>query len=90
MAENGTTKVRFDLWGVLTVLVAVAVSGFIYLNNTLADGRQARISADRSQELRILKLETDITYIASGICELKAGQEKLVNALYSLNKGKRE
>jgi hypothetical protein len=81
MAENGVTKVRFDLWAVLGFLILSALYGFSYLNSSLAEGRAARIAADQQMDVRVTRLETNYDHIRIGIDELKKGQEKLVDTL---------
>jgi hypothetical protein len=81
MAENGTTKVRFDLWAVLAVIVIFFFGGFSYLNTYLVEGRAARISNDHAMAVRITKLEASFDYITCGITELKAGQKELVETM---------
>ena len=84
---NGTTKVRFDLWAVLGVIVAASFYGFLYLNSSLAEGRAARIAMDQNLIVRVTTLETQYKYITEGICELKAGQEKLTQAINRRGRG---
>jgi hypothetical protein len=81
MENSETTKVRFDLWAVLTFVVLASVTGFIYLNSTLAEGRAARISNDHAISIRVSNLEQQFLYISTGITELKQGQKDLVDAM---------
>jgi hypothetical protein len=81
MAENGTTKVRFDLWGVLAFLVVLVGIGMGYLFNAQATAREERTKAIQGVSDRVTKLEERYTFITDGILELKAGQKEVMNAL---------
>jgi hypothetical protein len=81
MAESGTTKVRFDLWVVLAVIVITFAGGFSYLNAYLVEGRAARIANDHALAVRVTKLESSFEYITSGINELKMGQKEVMNTM---------
>lgn len=70
--ECGSTKVRFDLWLVLGFLSTVAFLGFLYLHNTLMEGRAERISSTQTLNVRVATLETQYKYLTDGIYEIKS------------------
>lgn len=81
MPENEVTKVRFTLLEVLTFLVILVgvCLGYLFVAQVSAkDERTKQIAAVCE---RVTKLETQYDFIAKGIQELKAGQEKLTEAL---------
>jgi prefoldin subunit 5 len=83
MTENGDTKIRFDLWAVLSFLVVLVGIGMGYLFTAQATAREDRTKAIQIVSDRVTKLEERLEYIKDGINELKGGQKDLIQALYT-------
>ena len=78
---NEETSVKFNLWavlGFLTILFLTLMGGLYSLVST---GRAERIANNQIVTERLKRLETNYSFIAQGIAELKLGQEKMSASL---------
>lgn len=83
-----TTKIRFDLWAVLTFLFVLAGSGMLYLFNQQAIARDERTKAISAVCDRVTVLEQQMYFIKEGIVELKEGQREVIVQLRKNGNGK--
>ena len=95
--ENGETKVRFSLWGVLTFLVVLTgiCVGYIFADQAVLrkEGRD-EISVVRNENRadrqdireRLIKVETNYTYLVESIAEVKTGQMKMLEVMTKIEK----
>ena len=68
MAENGITKVRFDLWAVLAFLVILVGGGGIYMFNAQAADREKL----QSVKEEVIVLKQQYVSINEKLCEISA------------------
>lgn len=75
--EEGTTKVRFELWAVLGLMITAAVFCFTYLN---AEQRDTRT---KQQEVitRVVKLEANQDHIIKALDKIMVSVEKIDSKL---------
>jgi inner membrane protein involved in colicin E2 resistance len=75
--EEGTTKVRFELWLVLSAMILLGILSFGYLN---ADQRETK---EKQQEViqRVVRLESNSQHIITQLDKIAVSLDKLENKL---------
>ena len=75
-SDDGSTKVRFDLWLVLTFLVVLFGACFLYLFNSQAAIDTKHTNKNELVCERVTKLEAQYEHIIKGLDKVAAAVEK--------------
>ncbi len=83
--ENGVTKIRLDLWIILSAIFLILISTVLFLNAQQDKIIDTTVIQQKEVAERVTRIETHYEHIVEGLKNNNNAIEKLIDAVEKVN-----